>query len=150
MIKIILSLLICLPIASFSQKISHNDKTNAVTVDGVYALKIERIGCGFGMTDCHYDVFDTTGAKVIRVNYRDFKSFVQRNASNPEGIVRYFEFIFLASKTKAEIEFMGIKEEKLAKSIVKNNLIAGGKLNDKAVEEFVLVHGTSFSDKSRY
>lgn len=142
-------LLLCLPLVSLSQKVDLNSKTNEVTVDGVHSFNIERSGCGFGMVDCHFDVFDTTGTKVIRINYRDFKSLVERQPSNPDGIVRYYEFIFLASKTKAEIEFMGIKEEKLAKTIVKNHLFNGGKLDEKAVEEFVLVHGTYFSTKAR-
>jgi hypothetical protein len=36
----------------------------------------------------------------------------------------------------------------LAKIIVKNNLMTAGKLNDKAVEEFVLVYGTPFSERA--
>jgi hypothetical protein len=73
---------------------------------------------------------------------------MERKSSNPEGIVRYYEYIFLVAKTKAEVEFLYIKEEKVAKSILKNNLIVNGKLNDKAVEEFILVHGTAFSERA--
>lgn len=146
--RVIVVIILMLPIALFAQKVKLDDKTNQVTIDGVNSFKIERSGCGWGMPDCHFDVFDNDGNKVIRINYKEFKSPMERKASNPEGIVRYYEYIFLVSKSKAEIEYLYMKEEKVAKNIVKNNLIVNGKLNDKAVEEFVLVHGTDFSARA--
>ncbi len=146
--RVIVVIILMLPIALFAQKVKLGDKTNQVTIDGVNSFKIERSGCGWGMPDCHFDVFDNDGNKVIRINYKEFKSPMERKASNPEGIVRYYEYIFLDSKSKAEIEYLYMKEEKVAKNIVKNNLIVDGKLNDKAVEEFVLVHGTDFSARA--
>jgi hypothetical protein len=147
--KIIFCFLFVLPCMLFAQKVKLDSKTNMVTVDAVNSFKIERSGCGWGMPDCHFDVFDLDSNKVIRINYKEFKSPMERKASNPEGIVRYYEFIFLASKTKGEVEYMFIKEEKMAKSIVKYNLFTNGKLNDKAVEEFILVHGTDFSERAK-
>ncbi len=137
-----------LPFITNAQKVKLDGKTNQITVDGVNSFKIDRSGCGWGMPDCHFDVFDLDSNKVIRINYKEFKSPMERKASNPEGIVRYFEYIFLESKSKAEVEYLYMKEEKVAKDIVKNNLIVNGKLNGKAVEEFVLVHGTSFSERA--
>jgi hypothetical protein len=145
--RILFCALFLFPLMTIAQKVKHNDKTNEMTADGVTVFKIERTGCGFAMSDCHFDVYDMEGNKVLRVNYREFKSPVERNASNPEGIVRYYEFIFLKSGKKAEIGHMGMKEEKVAKSIIKNKLFAEGKLDDKAVDEFVLVQGTRYSER---
>ncbi len=146
---ILISILIVLPFITIAQKIKLDSKTNQVTVDGVNSFKIDRSGCGWGMEDCHFDVYDIDSNKVIRINYKEFKSPMERKSSNPEGIVRYYEYIFLKSKTKAEVEFLYIKEEKVAKNILKNNLIANGKINETAVEEFVLVHGTAFSERAK-
>ncbi len=146
--KILLLALLSLPILSNAQKIRHDSKTNQITVDGVYSFTVDRIDCTMGR-DCHFDVFDTAGNKVIRVNHREYKSLLERKASNPEGRVIYYEFIFLTSKTKAEIDYLGIKEIRIAEQIVKDKLIVDGKLDEKAVEEFVLVHGTPHSNRSR-
>jgi len=148
-------LIIQIIIASFivnAQKaeIKHDDKTNQVTVNGVISFKIERLECGFGMLDCHFDVFDIDGNKVIRINYREFNSPVEISSSNPKGTVRYYEFIFLESKQKAEIKYAGISSEKVAKRIVSGNLIVNGKLDIKAVDEFVLTNGTPFSERVKF
>jgi hypothetical protein len=146
--KIIIYLLVTLPFVVNAQKIKLDSKTNQVTIDGVNSFKIDRSGCGFGGVDCHFDVFDIDSNKILRVNFKGFKSPMERKPSNPEGNVYYMEFIFLASKQKAETEFSFRSEEKMAKYILKNGLILSGKLNDKAVDEFVLVHGTAFSERA--
>ena len=150
--KIILTVLIGLPILLNAQKlkIEYDDKTNNVSVNGEISFKIERFDCGFGMVDCHFDVHDLDGNKVIRINYRQFNSPVERKAANPDGIVRYYEFIFLDSKQKAEIKYVGISSKKLANSIVTNKLIENGKLDKKAVDEFILINGTPFSERIKF
>jgi hypothetical protein len=147
--KIIICILMLLPFFTNAQKIKLDSKTNQVTVDGLNSFKIDRSGCGLvGAGDCHFDVYDIDSNKVMRINYKDFKSAMEVNRSNPDGNIMYAEFIFLASKTKAEVTPFYRNEEKMAKFILKNNLIVNGKLNDKAVEEFVLVHGTAFSERA--
>ncbi len=131
-------------------KIEYDSKTNKVSVNGVESFKMERFDCGFGMLDCHFDVFDKDGKKVIRINYRDFKSPVEVSKYNPEGNVQYYEFIFLESKQKAEINYVGITVEKVAKSIISNNLIVDGKLDVAAVDEFILSNGTPFSERVKF
>ena|SRR4028119_1624057 len=148
--RLILSLLILLPLAASAQKIEHDDETNQITVDGVHAFDVKKENCGWsGMDDCHFDVYDLSGKKVIRANYRSFNSAAEISRSNTHGTERYYEFIFLDSKQKAEVDYLSLKEKHLAKTIVKAGLIVDGKLNEKAVEEFVLVHGTRFSEKER-
>lgn len=150
--SILILLLLAIPFISSAQKtkVDYDDKTHQVTVDGTHAFNIERIDCGFGMVDCHFDVFDKEGNRAFRINYRSFNSPVEVNASNPEGTVRYFEFIFLESKQKAEVKFVGISEKNMAKFIVSNNLMVDGHLDPKAVDEFVLTHGTPFAERVKF
>lgn len=132
------------------KKIKHEESNQHITIDGVHVFNVERIDCGFGAVDCHYDVYDLAGKKVIRINVRDFNSPVEVSKSNPDGRVVYYEFIFLESKQKAEMEFAGAKEERVAKIIYQNKLITEGQLNVSAVDEFVLTHGTPFNDRVKY
>lgn len=135
---------------SQAQEVDFDKKTNMITVDGVNAFKVEREGCGFGETGCHYDVIDLQGNKLFKVNYRDFNSPVEVSKANPNGTVRYLEFVFFGTKQKAEVDFPGIKCEKVGKIIVKNHLIVDGKLDPKAVDDFVFSSGTPFSERVKF
>ncbi len=130
--------------------VKYDRDSSMVSIDGVRSFKMEKIDCGFGMVDCHFDVFDLEGNKLIRINFRSFKSPVEVSKYNKDGTVSYYEFIFLESKQKAEIAFMSINSEKLARSILSNKLMVDGKLNHSAVEEFILVNGTPFSDRVKF
>ena len=144
------ALLCSIPFFGKAQDVDFDKKTDEVTVDGVKVFKIERTGCGFGATDCHYDILDLEGNKLFKVNYRDFNSPVEISKSNPQGTVRYFEFVFFSSKQKAETDFTGIKEIHLAKFIVKNKMVKDGKINQTAVDEFVFSSGTPFSERVKF
>ena len=146
----IVLVLIFLSFAGFGQKIDYDKKTQFITIDGVNAFMMEKEGCGFADANCYYNVSDTTGHRLFRVYYRDFKSSVEISRANPQGIVRYIEFVFTETKQKAEVEFPGVKCEKIGKVIVKNQLIKDGKLDPKAVDDFVFTSGTPFSDRAQY
>jgi len=148
--KIIFALLFAVPFFGIAQDVDFDKKTDEVIVDGSKVFKIERSGCGFGSVDCHYDILDLEGNKLFKVNYRDFNSPVEVSKANPQGTVRYFEFVFFSSKQKAETDFTGIKEIHLAKFIVKNKLVKDGKINQPAVDEFVFSAGTPFADRVKY
>ncbi len=146
--KIIICILMSLPFFVNAQKIKVDSKTHQVTIDGVNSFKIDRTGCGWGV-DCYFEVYDIDSNKIMRINLKSFKSPMEKSSYNTDGSITYFEFIFLATKTKAEVDLFALKEEKVAKYILKNNLIVNGKLNDKAVEEFILVNGTEFSERAK-
>lgn len=148
--KILIILASLFPFHSISQNVDFDKKTKLVLVDGNPSFKIEKTDCGFGMVECHFDIFDSTGKKQIRINFREFNSPVEVSQSNPKGNVTYFEYIFLESRQKAEVNFYNLKELKLAKDIVKNGLMKNGMLNKDAVDEFVLVHGTPFSARVKF
>lgn len=135
-------------LSCYSQKVNYDKKSNKVTVEGQKGFKLERAGCGLGMPDCHFDIYDESDKKVIRINYRDFKSKSEVSQSNPDGIVRYYEFIFLTTKKKCELKYKGLGQKAMAKLLVSNGLMVNGAFDPKAADEFVLVHGTPFQKQS--
>jgi len=126
-------------------EVEWNEESHIASVNGIDAFKIEKFDCGFGAVDCHFDVFDLSGNKVMRVNLRDYNSVMQVSKSNPQGRVVYYEVIFLPTREICEVDFAGIKTEKVARMIGKAQLFQDGALNLKAAEEFVLVHGRPHS-----
>ena len=126
-------------------EVEWNEDSHIASVNGIDAFKIEKFDCGFGAVDCHFDVFDLSGNKVMRVNLRDYNSVMQVSKSNPQGRVVYYEVIFLPTREICEVDFAGIKTEKVARMIGKAQLFQDGALNLKAAEEFVLVHGRPHS-----
>jgi hypothetical protein len=148
--NLLLLSLILIPSFLSAQKPKYDEKTRIVSLDGKDQFKLDRTGCGFGMVDCHYDVYDLEDKKLFRINFREFNSPVEVSSSNPKGRVTYFEFVFLASRQKAEVEEAGLKQERVAKLILANNLVRDGKLNELAVDEFILVNGTRFSERVKF
>ena len=126
-------------------EVEWNEDSHIASVNGIDAFKIEKFDCGFGAVDCHFDIFDLSGNKVMRVNLRDYNSVMQVSKSNPQGRVVYYEVIFLPTREICEVDFAGIKTEKVARMIGKAQLFQDGALNLKAAEEFVLVHGRPHS-----
>ncbi|MFT6923148.1 MAG: hypothetical protein ACJA1C_002158 [Crocinitomicaceae bacterium] len=129
----------------YSQTPEYEKKTNKVKLDDVHLFDLIRT-CDNGQ-NCRFEIFDLSGKKIIRINHRSFKSLVEKTDTNPDGTVRYLEFIFLESGQKAEYDSSVIKQKRVAKLVVTNNLIKDGVLNEEAMNEFILVNGTPFSER---
>ena len=132
-----------------AQEVEFDKKTNFVSVEGKNSFKLVREDCGFS-TDCHFEAFDMDNNKVFRITLRSFNSPVEISKSNPQGNVNYYEFVFLGTQQKAEIEYMGLNPKIVAKTIVKNDLFLDGKLNQKGVDEFILIQGTPFKERIKF
>ncbi len=144
--KKILSLLaILFSLHCAAQKVDVDDN-DFITVDGKAYAKIERDGCGFAQ-DCKFYVSDTTGKKQIVIRIDEYNDPTKIQASNPKGRVVYFEFTFLESKQKAEVDVIGVKTIKVAKYVVKNELFKDGMISKEGVDNFVLINGTDFSKR---
>lgn len=141
--KILLGLFLLSPLLSQAQKVNYDKKTNVVTVDGVKSFNIVRDGCGFMEAECFFDVMDNEGKREIRITYKTFKDMRTADKSNPEGTIGYGEFVFFATKQKAQTRLFYTKADKMAEFVAKNKLFANGKLDPKAVDDFVLVYGMS-------
>lgn len=133
-----------IPFFALSQDVDVED--NKILVDKKEYAGIEKDGCK-SPAFCQFNVTSLSGKKVLVVVFREYKDIKEIKPSNPNGRVIYYEFIFLESKKKAEIAWVGGKTEKVAKAIVKEKLFKDGELDEAAVEEFVTVNGTNFSDK---
>lgn len=148
--KLFLICLMALPVITFSQDVDFDKKTNEILVDGKPAFKIDRQGCGFGDIDCYYKILDLQGKMLFRANMREFNSPVEVSKANPKGRVIYLEFVFPESRQKAEIDFPGIRSEKVGKVIVKNGLIKDGAMDQKAIDDFVFNAGTPYSERVKF
>lgn len=145
--KVVLLIFFVFPfITGMIQKddIKFDRKTNKVTVNGINAFTLERVGFG---SKRYFNVYDSTQAMVIRINFKSVSSEHAASETNILGTVNYTEFVFLKSEQKAEIDFVKSKHIKVAETIVSYKLIVDGKLNSKAVDEFVSVNGTPYSGR---
>jgi hypothetical protein len=124
-------------------------KTNMVLADKKPYLLFEKDGCkALDGDNCTYYISDTSGSREIAVNYRTYEDPLKRSDLNKSGIVNYYEVIFLKSKQMAEIPAATFGSEKaLMTKLVKGRLFANGTLSNAAVDEFLLVNGTTFSSR---
>ena len=132
-------------ISAYAQDIEYDKKTFEVTADGTHVFSIER-ECDHG-TNCRFHVSDVNGKEVLLIRYQMFNSLVERSQANPNGTVRYLEFIFLESEKKAEYDSSVINPKQVAKLVHKNGLFVNGELDATAVDQFVLINGTKFSER---
>jgi hypothetical protein len=145
--KILIGLMFFYSSSLLAQDVSY-EKDKIFVDDKEYAT-MEKTGCKAFSVECRYDLLNFSGSKEIVIVLRDYKDPREITTANKDGRVLYFEFVFLRSKQKAEIAFTGLKSEKLAKVIVKAKLFKDGQLDEKAVDEFVLINGTKFSERAR-
>lgn len=137
--NLIVVLFLCLPLWMQAQNIEYDKKTKFVSVDGVNCFKI--VQSRYTDPDFHTDIFDLEGNKVIRINYLTYTTLTEKGT--------YEEFIFFDSKQKAEIDGVGYLIKQVAKFVVSSKFFVDGKINPKAVDEFVFVHGTPYRDKGK-
>jgi len=131
---------------STAQKYEQKKGSDMVTKDGKEFLRMETKGCGFGQP-CTFHVYDAAGTKVIIITMESFKDPAEVGPNDREGWVYFSTYYFPTLDKKAEYAFVRSKADKLAKDIDSNGLFQDGFLNMEAVNEFVLVNGTKFSQR---
>ena len=131
---------------AFAQKVDVKD--NIITVDGNPYAKIERDG-NLLTAELSFTISSiSTGKKLMVIAMQNIFLPERKSWDNPDGRVTYSKFVFLDSADhvcEADISFL--KNDKLAKYIVKNNLIINGELNAPEVKTFALVKGKPFSER---
>ncbi|RYZ22168.1 MAG: hypothetical protein EOO16_10220 [Chitinophagaceae bacterium] len=145
--KCYLLLLLCvLTTASFAQNKFKIDKnTGLVTVSGKPAFRFERDGCSLGDNVCGYDVYDTSGSRVLRILMKSVQSRRLVTQDNPKGEVTYFQFLFVQTKESADVSGVAGWERSMVSFILHNKLFRNGLLDPERAEEFVLLYGTPYS-----
>lgn len=115
-------------------------------VNGVKSFRMEKIGCQLFNNDCHWDVYDMKGNKVLVITRAYYNDPAEITKSNTQGSVWYARLVFLDSAWTGEFRGGYVKTEKWAKYIVERGLFKNGELDPKAAREYVLVQGTPVSD----
>ena len=127
-------------------------RRNQILSDGNQVANIERV-CALGV--CTFFIRNSEGRNLITIVQRDFidpaekRDALQGNPHN--GRVFYLRFSFADGRGVAETQNAGItrnaQNRAIATTIVMSNLIQNGELNDSAVQDFIQMHGTRFSDR---
>ena len=141
--KLIFVPLISCCLQSFAQTVTV--KEDVINVDDKPYAKIEKAGGG------DFTIKDFANKTLIVITNKLIIDPSVKSIYNPEGYVGYAQYVFLDSiGQKCETPNNYVKAEKVAKFIVKNELIKDGALNEEGVRTFVLVNGTPYSDKNRH
>ncbi|TCJ18230.1 hypothetical protein EPD60_04115 [Flaviaesturariibacter flavus] len=137
--------------AGFAQpKFKIDKNTGLVTVAGKPAFRYERDGCGLGDGMCGYDVYDTSGTRVLRILMKTQQSRRLITHENPKGEVSYFQFLFVQSKQSADVASVAGWERSMVSFILQHKLFRNGLLDAERAEEFILLYGTPYSSLLPY
>lgn len=123
------------------QKVTIEDDT--IKIDGKNYAIIEKKG-GMGM---QFSVKSLDGKEQIFFNMLEFNDPQERNSSNPQGRVTYFEVTFMNSGGRCEV--MGVGKKGLAKMVVENNLIKDNSVDADAEKRFIMINGTKYSERKK-
>lgn len=145
--KIIALVALILPFCTIAQKIDIED--SLIKVDGVPYAKVVKEGKGF-FSEKIITFYELGGKPAIVVKYftiTNVKSAVDNTNSN--GEVRYAEINFLKSKQKGQLQNLPMKLEKVVSKIVKAHIFKDGKVDDEAVDNFVLINPAEYSKQQK-
>ena len=127
-------------VTSFTQKV--NLKKEVVSIDDtpVFLLKYD-----FGMNII--TIYNLDNKKLMILPVETYYDSQKITSGNPEGRVVYYDASFLtADIDKCEFNVPGGRKQ-LAKYLIEYNLIKEGELDEKAVQQFVKIHGKKFSEE---
>lgn len=140
--KVILAtiLLIVCTQFNFAQKIKFDGDT--VLVDGNKAFILDMVSA----SSFNFKLKTLDGKQVAFLQFNDFYDTQEISSSNPKGRVTYFEVTFLESELKCEMPNVGLKKQ-IAKYINESEIIRDNVVNEKAIQDFVLIHGMKFTER---
>lgn len=136
--------------SAYGQKI--DVKNDNIMYNGQAVAQIQKDGCGAFSTICQFYVNALDGSPLMTVISLEAFDPLQVNPGNPEGRVRYLRFSFTDHEGIAETSnpsILNTRAKDVSQSIMKAQLIKDGKLDKTAVENFIKVHGTRFSDRQK-
>ena len=137
-----LLLILSFPVSLSAQKISIKD--SVILVDNVPYARIEKEGHGL-FQERVITVSDLNGKPAIVIKYYTTRTAAAINGGNPKGYVYFADLSFLQSKQKGQLESLTEKTEKVAAKIVKSKLFKDGKIDEEAVDNFILINPVVFT-----
>ena len=137
-------------VAALSLSFMAGDKDKYELKDGLFTkngspvFRLEHQG------GCNFDFkFKTLeGKDVAFLKFRDFNDKDEITKSNPQGRVTFFDITFLESGLKCEITGAHTKKS-LARELHRHDLVFENTVNAEAIKNFVLINGTTFSERMR-
>lgn len=134
----------------FAQKADVSKDGKRILSDNTPIALVDKEGCGMLSLECVYYVNSLDSELLITIAEQEFLDPTQATSANPDGKVRFLRFAFMGYNETAEIRnpsMMKAKPKDVAKSIVKARLIVNGKLDEKAVRQFINLNGNRFTDR---
>lgn len=118
---------------------------DTVFVNGKSSFIIERVG-GSASADSRVKTMD--GKEIAFFKFQDFYDSKEISSGNTKGRVTYYEITFLNSGQQCEANLSAIKKQ-MAKFILDFGLIKDGQPDETAIDNFVKIHGTKFSERRK-
>ncbi len=136
--------------AIFAQKAGVNRCKKQILSDREPIALFQKEGCGVFSPTCVYYIHNLDNELLITISMQCFTDRSRITLDNPDGKrVCYLRFAFMGFDETAEIAYPAIltlKPKHIAKSIVKARLIVDGRLDEKAVRQFINLNGNRFTD----
>lgn len=142
---LLLTFIICISSAAFSQKQKITVEDDVIMVDGTPYAKLEKKNPAAPT----YTVKSLDGTVLMNWQFLDFNDPKEVTSGNPSGRVTYFQVTFFGDKQQCEINPPMANSKAIAKCIVENDLIAGNTINQESENNFVLVNGMKFSQQKQ-
>ena len=139
--SLFITLILLLPISLAAQDIDVKD--SAIIVDGKPYAKIEKDGHGI-FQEHIFTIYELTGKAAIVIKWFKSTSASEMNRANPKGEYWYADINFLQSKQKGQLRYLKDKYKDIAKLIVKSKLFKEGKIDQEAVDNFILINPVMF------
>jgi hypothetical protein len=132
-------------LTGFSQKDKVTVENDNVMINGEQAFVLERVGNAMS-ADTRLKTLE--GKEVAFFKFCEFYDNAAINSGNPKGRVTYFEVTFMDSSLKCEVDFPVAKKQ-LGKAINDFGLIKNSQPDEKAIDNFVKIHGNKYSERRK-
>jgi len=123
-------------------KDKYDMKGDVFLVNDAAQFKLESQG---GMSG-NYKLKTLNDKDVAFFKHREIYLKEEISNSNPKGAVIFHEVTFYASGQKCEIQ-LPLSKKNIGRDLYKHGLIQSGEPDEEAISNFVLIHGTAFSDR---
>ena len=147
-----IAMLLAISMAGFAQRQKVTvGKDGEMIVNGDTVAYIEKEGCKLLSSTCQFFISNENNDLLITITQQSFTDKDYANPKHPDGVpVVYLVFSFNGYQDVAEIDSpLILKEETVAKLIVRWNLIKDKRLNPEGIQHFINANGCKYSERER-
>ena len=149
---LIIAMLLAISMSGFAQRQKVTvGKDGEMIVNGDTVAYIEKEGCKLLSSTCQFFISNENNDLLITITQQSFTDKDYANPKHPDGVpVVYLVFSFNGYQDVAEIDSpLILKEETVAKLIVRWNLIKDKRLNPEGIQHFINANGCKYSERER-